>query len=415
MSEIRDIAQQAAQAAKRIGQLSGEQKRALLDGMSKALLAQEREIIEANQKDVLAAKEAGLSEAMVDRLTLDNKRIQDMADALIQVSEQPELIGVLSQPETQASGIQVSKMRVPLGVIAMIYESRPNVTAEAAALCIKSGNAVVLRGGKEARHSNHAIAGALHLALEEFGLAKQSVSVITNPDRSLMNELLKQDAYIDLVIPRGGEGLIRYVTENSSIPVIQHYKGVCHLYVDGKADINKALAILENGKTQRPGVCNALETLLVDKAIAAEFLPQVAAMLAGHKVSIHADHACIHHFPDAKLATEEDFAAEYLALEIAVAEVDGLEGALAHIETYGSQHTEVIVTEDQQAATTFIRRADASVVMHNASSRFSDGGQLGLGAEIGIATTKLHAYGPMGAESLTTQKFVVTGRGEVRS
>ena len=305
-------------------------------------------------------------------------------------------------------------MRIPLGVVSMIYESRPNVTAESAALCIKAGNAVVLRGGSEAIHSNLVLAQCLHQVLAEYSLNPYMVSVIPDTSRQVIETLLKQRDSIDLVIPRGGEGLIRYVTEHSQIPVIQHFKGVCHLYVDAFADIEKACAILVNGKTQRPSACNATETLLVHKDIADEFLPVAAKALSAFDVKIHACEQSIGYFEQAIPATGDDYHAEYLAQEIAIKVVDSYDDAIAHINQYTSDHTEVIVSQNVSRCQQFIRQVNSSVVMANASSRFSDGGQLGLGSEIGISTSKLHAYGPMGLESLTTEKFVVIGDGQIR-
>jgi glutamate-5-semialdehyde dehydrogenase len=308
----------------------------------------------------------------------------------------------------------VEKMRIPLGVICMIYEARPNVTADAGALCFKSGNAVILRCGREAIETSKAIAAALHQALRESNLPEDVITVVPTPDRDLLLELLQQDQNIDLVIPRGGEGLIHFVSDNSKIPVIQHYKGVCHLYVDKEADLDKALALLLNGKTQRTGVCNALEGLLVHQAVAAKFLPMAAAALAEKQVVIHSDQASADYFADADVIADDAFGQEYLALELAVRTVPDFAAAIEHIQQFGSGHTEVIVTENQDTAEQFIRTVDSAVTMHNTSSRFSDGGQLGLGAEIGISTSKLHAYGPMGLQSLTTEKFVVTGTGQIR-
>jgi len=312
------------------------------------------------------------------------------------------------------NGIKISKMRIPLGVICMIFEARPNVTADAAGLCIKSGNAVILRGGKEALNSSLAIANVLQDVLAAYQLPKEIVTVIADPDRDLMTQLLKQKKYINLVIPRGGEGLINFVSENSQIPVIQHYKGVCHLYVDKAADMNKALEILANGKTQRTGVCNALEGLLVHKDVAEVFLPMVAERFKAPNVQVNGCANSVPYFENSKQIALDEFGQEYLSLEIAVRVVDDFSQAVDHIDQFGSNHTEVICTEDVQEATKFQQLVDASVVMVNASSRFSDGSQLGLGAEIGIATTKLHAYGPMGIESLTTEKYLVNGDGQVR-
>ena len=305
-------------------------------------------------------------------------------------------------------------MRIPLGVIAMIYEARPNVTSDAAGLCFKAGNAVVLRGGSEAFHSNHAVAAALHEALEAEGIPAAAVTLLPTTDRAAITELLQLNELIDLVIPRGGEGLIRFVDEHSRIPVIKHYKGVCHLYVDRAADFAIALDLLVDGKTSRPGVCNALETLLVHQDVAEDFLPLAHERLTALGVELRGDERTRAVLPDVAEATEEDYAAEYLALILAVRVVDGYEAAVAHIARFGSDHTEVIVTDDLPTARRFVADVNSSVVLVNASSRFSDGGELGLGAEIGISTTKLHAFGPMGLEALTTQKFVVYGQGETR-
>jgi glutamate-5-semialdehyde dehydrogenase len=404
----------AKKAARQVAKLSALQKNALLSDIATSLLAQTEEILKANDKDIAAGRLHGMDAAMLDRLTLTPQRIEAIANAVKDIAGQADPVGAISQIKRMPSGIQVGKMRIPLGVIAMIYESRPNVTIDAAALCLKAGNAVILRGGKEAIHSNLALAESIKQALHKHAIDAAAVVVVPDTDRQVMNELLTLSQYIDLVIPRGGEGLIRFVSENSRIPVIQHFKGVCHLYVEATADLQQALNLLENGKTQRTGVCNALETLLVEQAVAANFLPKAAAMLAKHHAVIHACERSIGYFADAQLADESDWHAEYLAMEIAVRVVDDFAAALAHIEQYGSGHTEVIATQDYAKAQRFIREIDSAVVMVNASSRFSDGGQLGLGAEIGISTSKLHAYGPMGAESLTTEKFIVMGEGEIR-
>lgn len=412
---ITDAAKQAKKAARQVANLTSKQKNQLLTDIADSLLANTSAILVANEKDLNAGKENGLDAAMLDRLALDPARIQDIANAVLEIAGQPDPVGSISKIERMPSGIQVGKMRIPLGVIAMIYESRPNVTIDAAALCLKAGNAVVLRGGKEAIHSNLALAECIKSALSKQQIDPAAVVVVPDPDRAVMNELMTLNESIDLIIPRGGEGLIRFVSENSRIPVIQHYKGVCHLYIDNAADETKALNILKNGKTQRTGVCNSLETLLVHQDIAASFLPKAAALLAEHNTVIHACENSIDYFKGAQQATEDDWHAEYLAMEIAVRVVADFEQAIEHIEEYSSGHTEVIVSQDYSKTQAFIRRINSAVVMANASSRFSDGGQLGLGAEIGISTSKLHAYGPMGAESLTTEKFVVMGDGEVRA
>lgn len=408
-------AQQAQQSCASIANLSSAERKTLLTNIADLLIANTPDIIAANKIDLSKAEEQNLSPSMLERLALDANTIEGMAKGVLEVCAQEEVLGSMSHIKPLPSGIQVGKMRIPLGVVAMIYESRPNVTVDAAVLCLKAGNAVILRGGKEAQASNQALAKILHDALRASGLPESIVTVIPDPDRAVMQEMLTLSQYIDLVIPRGGEGLINYVTENSRVPVIQHFKGVCHLYVDKDADLTKALNILENGKTQRTGVCNALETLLVHKDIAPDFFALAKDLFVQKQVKVHACENSISYFADAELATEDDWHAEYLALEIAVKQVDSYESAVAHMATYGSGHTEVIVTESFSKAQRFIKEVNSSVVMVNASSRFSDGGQLGLGAEIGISTSKLHAYGPMGAQSLTTEKFVVMGDGHVRS
>jgi glutamate-5-semialdehyde dehydrogenase len=412
---IAQAAKAARLASRQVAKLTAEQKNTLLTDIATRMLEQTTQILAANEKDLLAARANKIDEAMQDRLLLDPQRIEAIADAVKNIAAQADPVGSISGIERMPSGIQVGKMRIPLGVIAMIYESRPNVTIDAAALCLKAGNAVILRGGKEAIHSNLALAECISFAMDKNGLDPSAVVVVPDPDRAVMNELMTLSEDIDLIIPRGGEGLIRFVTENSRIPVIQHFKGVCHLYVDNAADPVKALNLLENGKTQRTSACNSLETLLVHKDIADSFLPQAAKLLKQHKVKLHACHRSQAFFADAELATEDDWHAEYLAMEIAVRIVDDFAAAIEHIETYSSGHTEVIATQDWSRAQEFIRTLNSAVVMANASSRFSDGGELGLGAEIGISTSKLHAYGPMGALSLTTEKFIVMGDGEIRS
>lgn len=408
------ISKRAAVAARAVANLSEAKKNQVLQRMADAIRAAKSNILTVNEKDMVAGKDKGLSDAMLDRLQLNDERIEGMASAIEEIIDLADPVGERHHFETRPNGIQVDKMRIPLGVICMIYEARPNVTADAGALCFKSGNAVILRCGREAIETSKAIAEALHQALRDSELPEDVITVVPSPDRELMNELLKQDKYIDLVIPRGGEGLIHFVSDNSKIPVIQHYKGVCHLYVDKDADVDKALNILLNGKTQRTGVCNALEGLVVHQDIASKFLPIAAKALAAKDVVIHSDEASAAYFENADVIADDAFGEEYLALEIAVKTVDDFDQALDHIHNFGSGHTEVIVTENKQAADRFIREVDSAVTMANASSRFSDGGQLGLGAEIGISTSKLHAYGPMGLQALTTEKFVVTGTGQIR-
>jgi glutamate-5-semialdehyde dehydrogenase len=415
MFSITDLAEKAKKAANQVANLTAEQKRRALNAMANQLRLNQSDIISENKKDLEAAAQNNLSDAMIDRLMLDSERIESIAEALEQIAEQNDPVGETRHSYKLENGLQVKKLSIPLGVVAMIYESRPNVTADAAALCFKAGNTVILKGGKEAIHSNQAIGKALHAALNSENIDTGAIGIVTDPDRKHMAELLTLSHLVDLVIPRGGEGLIKYVSENSRIPVIQHFKGVCHLYIDSEADIAKAIAILLNGKVQRPGVCNALETLLINKDLSQQQKQQIANALQEQNVKIHACEKSMPLFKDATLATTEDYDAEYLAKEIAVKQVDSFEGAVEHIHQYSSNHTEVIITENRKKADRFIRVINASVVMVNASSRFSDGGQLGLGAEIGISTSKLHAYGPMGASSLTTEKFVVVGDGQIRN
>lgn len=409
-----EISKRAAKAARTIATLSTEDKNAALQRMADAIRAHTDKILAANEEDLKAGKEKGLDEAMMDRLALDADRVNDMASAIEEIIALPDPVGESYLLEERPNGMRVDKMRIPLGVICMIYEARPNVTADAGALCFKSGNAVILRCGREAIGTSKVIAEAMHAALETSGIDKDVLTVVPTPDRDLMAALLGQSDNIDLVIPRGGEGLIHYVSDNSKIPVIQHYKGVCHLYVDKDADLDKALALLLNGKTQRTGVCNALEGLLVHSEVADKFLPMAAKALAEKSVKIHACKQSLSYFDGAELIADEDFGEEYLALEVAIRTVKDYDHAIEHIEEFSSGHTEVICTENETTAKRFIAQVDSAVTMWNTSSRFSDGGQLGLGAEIGISTSKLHAYGPMGLQSLTTEKFVVTGTGQIR-
>lgn len=415
MSIISDIAKQAAKAARTLIKLSAEQKATVLKEMASELRAKQALIVEVNKQDLEQARQNQLSDAMIDRLTLDEARINDMATGLEIVAELPEVVGKERLVGHRPNGLEIKKKTIPLGVICMIYEARPNVTADAAALCFKSGNAVILRGGSESLKSSLVIADVLQSVLKKHDIPAEAISVVPNSNREWVNELLTLKDDIDLVIPRGGEGLINFVSKNSQIPVIQHYKGVCHLYVDQHADFEKAINLLLNGKTQRTGVCNALEGLLVHKAIAPDFLPIVAKKLAEKQVKINGCEACQSYFDKMTVLADDEFGEEYLSLEIAIKVVHDFDGALDHIQKFGSHHTEVICTEDQETAELFQQLVDASVVMVNASSRFSDGSELGLGAEIGIATTKLHAYGPMGIESLTAEKYLVNGTGQVRS
>jgi len=414
MSEIRTLALACRDAAPLIAALGTPGKQVLLRDMAGTLERCVDDVLAANAKDMQQAAAKGVQGAMLDRLRLDEARVAGIAAALREVAALPDPVGVVTRRETLANGVQVERVRIPLGVVAMIYEARPNVTADAAALCLMAGNAVILRGGSEAIHSNRAIAAALHEALRMHGLPEAIVTLLEDLRRETMVELLQLSDIVDLAIPRGGEGLIRFVTEHARVPVIKHYKGVCHLYVDRAADLALALDLLIDGKTSRPGVCNALETLLVHRDVAETFLPRAADALRERGVAIRGDAFTRALVPDASLATDEDYAAEFLDLIIAVRVVDDFDVAVTHIRRYGSDHTEVIATTDKAAARRFVQSLRSAVVMVNASSRFSDGGQLGLGAEIGISTTRLHAYGPMGAESLTIERFVVRGEGQVR-
>jgi glutamate-5-semialdehyde dehydrogenase len=412
--QIRQIAEAARQASHRMANLSTTAKNDLLLAMAAALEAGSAGLIAENAKDLEAGRAKGLSDAMLDRLMLDGKRIKGMADALREVAALPDPVGEVTRMWRRPNGLQVGKMRIPLGVIGIVYEARPNVTADAAALCLKAGNAVILRGGSEAIHSNRAIAAILTGEMKKAGVPEAALAVIPFTEREGVLEMLKQEELIDLIIPRGGESLIRFVVEHSKIPVIKHYKGVCHVFVDATADFDMAERIIVNGKTQRPGVCNALETLLIHQDIADTFVPRITEALTSLKVELRGDDTFRQFAPAAGIATEEDWQAEYLELILACRVVDSLDDAIDHINRYGSLHTEAIVTGDYANAQRFIREVNSSTVLVNASTRFADGNQLGLGAEIGISTTKLHSFGPMGLEDLTTQKFIVYGDGQVR-
>ena len=415
MSAIKQLALACREAALQLGQLPTASRNRLLLEMAEALEVDAAAILAANAKDIEAAAEKGISGAMLDRLRLDAKGLAGIATALREVAALPDPVGMVTRSETRPNGIRIERVRVPLGVIAMIYEARPNVTADAAALCIKAGNGVILRGGSEAIHSNTAIAASLKRALRDAGLPDAALTLVEDLRRETMLELLQLADIIDLAIPRGGEGLIRFVAEHARVPVIKHYKGVCHLFVDASADQSLALRLLVDGKASRPSACNSLETLLVHADIAAEFLPKAAQALAGYNVALRVDSRSSEWIAEAAIATEADYAAEFLDLIIAVKVVDDLQQAIAHIQQYGSDHTEVIATGDADNAERFVQALRSAVVMVNASSRFSDGGELGLGAEIGISTTRLHAYGPMGLEALTVERFVVRGEGQTRN
>ncbi|CTP84347.1 gamma-glutamyl-phosphate reductase [Xanthomonas translucens pv. arrhenatheri] len=414
MSTIRTQALHCRDAAQALAQLSAAAKQALLEAMAAALEADAEAILAANARDLEAARAKDVGSAMLDRLALDGKRLAGVAAALREVAALPDPVGQVTRDDVRPNGIRVQKVRVPLGVIAMIYEARPNVTADAAALCIKAGNGVILRGGSEAIHSNTAIAAALRRALREAGIGEDALTLVEDLRRETMLELLQLNDIVDLAIPRGGEGLIRFVAEHARVPVIKHYKGVCHLFVDASADLALAVKLLVDGKTTRPAACNALETLLVHADIAARFLPLAAQALQQRGVALRGDDASRKLLPDIDAASDADYAAEFLDLILAIRVVPDLDAAIAHIRHYGSDHTEVIATADAANAEAFVQAMRAAVVMVNASSRFSDGGELGLGAEIGISTTRLHAYGPMGLEALTVERFVVRGEGQVR-
>ena len=414
MSALREQALACRAAAQVVAALDTSGKRALLRDMAAALENRTAAVLAANARDMADAEAKGVRGAMLDRLRLDEARVAVIARALREVAELPDPVGVVTRREIRPNGLSVERVRIPLGVVAMIYEARPNVTADAAALCLMAGNAVILRGGSEAIHSNTAIAAALKSALEAHGVPTAALTLVEDLRRETMVELLQFVDIVDLAIPRGGEGLIRFVAEHARVPVIKHYKGVCHLYVDRAADLELALGLLVDGKVSRPGVCNALETLLVHREVAAAFLPRAALALRERGVELRGDGGSRELVPDMRVANDDDYAAEFLDLILAVRVVDDLEGAIAHIRRYGSDHTEVIATRDDAASRRFVQQIRSAVVMVNASSRFSDGGELGLGAEIGISTTRLHAYGPMGAEALTIERFVVRGDGQLR-
>ncbi len=411
---VERVCRRAKAAAADLARADASKKNAALASMAKGLRERAEWLKAENGKDVAAGKAKGLSAAMLDRLQLTDARIGQMADGIEEVIALPDPVGEVLRMWRRPNGLLVGRMRIPLGVIGIIYESRPNVTADAAALCVKSGNAVVLRGGSEAIHSNTAIARVLGEALSANALPADAVSVIAQTDRSAIDAMLAAEDFIDLIIPRGGEGLIRSVAEKSRIPVIKHYKGVCHIFVDEEADFDKAVSVCVNAKVQRPGVCNAMETLLVHEKAAPAFLPRVAAELTKRGVELRGCPETVRLVPGAKPAKDEDWGTEFLDLILAVRVVPSMDAAMEHIRRYGSLHTEAILTKDHARAMRFVREVDSSLVLINASTRFNDGFQLGLGAEIGISTTKIHAFGPMGLEELTTTKFVAFGDGQVR-
>ncbi len=411
---VLEMAGRAREASRKLGVLPTSIKNRILLKTADLLHEKQQIIVRENAKDLQAGREKGLSAAMLERLELNEKVISSMASGLREVAALPDPVGEIGNMRRLESGITVGRMRVPLGVVGMIYESRPNVTIDAAALCLKSGNAVLLRGGSEAIHSNLILAGIIQDVLRSEGVDPNMVQVIPVVDRQAINHMLVMEEYIDVIIPRGGEGLIRFVSENSRIPVLKHYKGVCHLYMDRDGDINMGISIVINAKTQRPGVCNALEGLLVHRSIARPFLPVMARELIARGVELRGCPDSCTLVEEMGAATDTDWGREFLDLILVVRIVDSMDEAMEYIARYGSRHTETIITNSYPQSQRFLREVDASAVMVNASTRFNDGGQFGLGAEIGISTTKLHAYGPMGLEELTTKKFIVYGGGEIR-
>jgi glutamate-5-semialdehyde dehydrogenase len=408
------LGKQAKAAARGLAPLPSEEKNRALRLMAERLEAQSEYLLNENKKDLEAAQQAGISSAIFDRIALNPSRVQSMAKGLREIAALPDPVHEIVKMWRRPNGLQVGRMRIPLGVIGIIYEARPNVTADAAALCLKSGNAVILRGGSEAHCSNQAIGAVLRQVCAETSVPNEAVQVIQSKDHALVQELLQLEDLIDLIIPRGGEELIRAVVANSRIPVIKHYKGVCHIYVDADASYEMAERICLNAKIQRPSVCNAMETLLVHQAIAPNFLPSLAAKYHAAGVELRGCEKTCALIPGIKRATEADWTTEYLDLILSVRIVNDMNEAIDHIERYGSEHTETIVTSNYQRSREFTDRVNSSAVMVNASTRFNDGGELGLGAEIGISTSKIHAFGPMGLEELTTTKFVVFGDGQIR-
>lgn len=414
MTDVRQLAERARAASRRLGRLDRRAKDQALLRVARLLRESTQAIRTANARDVERARASGLSGAMVDRLDMGPKAVEATAAGVEHIVALPDPVGSRSGMQRLENGLLIGRQRLPLGVIGMVYEARPNVTVDAAALCLKAGNAVLLRGGKEAQETNAVLGELLRRALSESGLPEDAVGIVPATDREGIKELVGLTGLIDLVIPRGGEGLIRFVAENARVPVLNHYKGVCHLFLDAGCDLDMAVRLTVNGKTQRPGVCNALECLLVHEGVAATHLPAIAAALTERAVEIRGCPRTREILPNAVRATDADFGAEFLDLILAVRVVRDIDAAMEHIERYGSNHSEAICTESHTHAQRWLREVDASCVLVNASTRFNDGGQLGLGAEIGISTTKLHAYGPMGLEGLTAEKWVVLGDGQIR-
>jgi glutamate-5-semialdehyde dehydrogenase len=409
------VGQRARLAAREVARADTDTKNRALIAAAKALRRDAKKLISENAADVLSARAGGKDAAFIDRLTLTDKTVEAMAEGLEQVARLPDPVGKISELHEQPSGIKVGRMRVPLGVIGIIYESRPNVTADASALCLKAGNACILRGGSESVRSNVAIAACMHEGLKAAHLPERAVQVIKTPDRAAVGLLLAMNEYVDIIVPRGGKDLIERVMRESRIPMIKHLDGVCHVYIDERADVEKAIRIADNAKTQRYGVCNAMETLLVNEKIAPKVLPRLAKIYADKGVELRGDEEARKLVPAMKPATEQDWYTEFLAPILAVRMVKDLDAAMNHIAKYGSQHTDAIVTEDEAHAKRFLREVDSASVLVNASTRFADGYEYGLGAEIGISTDKLHARGPVGLEGLTSQKFVVFGSGQIRT
>ena len=409
------IVKDARNASRLMATVSSSAKNAALEQIAHNLLSSKTTLMSENEKDLKAAEKEGLSSAMIDRLRLTDSRIEAMAEGIREVINLTDPVGEIMEDSVRPNGLQIQKVRVPIGVIIIIYESRPNVTADAASLCLKTGNATILRGGKESIHSNIAIYRQISSALEKVGLDKKAIQVIETTDREAINYLLKADEYVDLVIPRGGEGLIRNVVENSTIPVIKHYKGVCHTYVDEFANLNMAKDVCLNAKIQRPGTCNAMETMLVHRKIANTFLPDAYKVMSEAGVELRGCEKSRKILPDIKSAAEEDWSTEYLEKILSVKVVSSIEDALNHISAYGSSHSDAIITENKTNAEKFTDEVDSAAVYVNASTRFTDGYEFGMGAEIGISTDKLHARGPMGLNELTSYKYIVHGNGQIRS
>ena len=412
---MQDVGERARVASRSMARASTQAKNAALEAIATAIDHDSNKLIAANAKDVAGARSAGEDAAFVDRLTLKPATVAAMADGLREIAALSDPVGELSDLRYRPTGIQVGRMRVPLGVIGIVYESRPNVTADAAGLCLKAGNACILRGGTEAFHSNQAIGACVHEGLHAAGLAEDAVQLLSTTDRAAVDLLVKMDRYVDVLVPRGGKGLIERVAESATIPVLKHLDGVCHVFIDESAELDMAVRIADNAKTQRYSPCNTMETLLVHANIASRVLPPLAKIYAAKNVELRGDEASRALVPAMRAATEEDWRTEYLAPILAVRIVPSLDAAIEHISAYGSQHTDAIVTEDYGNAMRFLREVDSSSVMINASTRFADGFEYGLGAEIGISTNKLHARGPVGLEGLTSQKWVVFGSGQIRT